>query len=346
MNKWEQEVKGSHMDLSIIVPIFNTSIPQLGRCFASLSPAEGITAEVILVDDGSGEETASFCREAAKRHGFRYLRQKHLGVSAARNAGLETSEGRYVLFVDADDELIASNLKKQELDTTADILFYDFELMESGRSRKVALFDSPSCAALGRAELISAACHNRLNSACGKLFRREFLLDNRCGFDETMVFAEDAAFVLNAAAGANSACYRNKMLYRYHHDFKSGDRRLSSFPERVLRNSVHLYHLRQRTLDMPEIRSLFSEQELADLYLAVSDRLVRDLFEGVCSLHLLRRYDRELDQLILPLAAEVSRKYGDRFSRKTRLKCLLLRKNRGLLLSACGYLREIYIRIR
>lgn len=333
------------MDLSIIVPVYNTSPVQLRRCLDSLTLIAGIAAEVILVDDGSREETASFCRDNALRHGFRYLRQEHLGVSAARNAGLETAKGRYILFVDADDELMASNLHRQDLDTAADILFYDHELIESGRSRRTALFDCRSTALI-RAELISAACHNRLNSSCGKLFRREFLEENHCRFDEAMVYAEDAAFVLNAVTLANSAFYRNRVLYRYYHDFKSGNRRLAAFPENVLRSSLHLSHLRQSALDAPEVRNLFSEQERSDLHLAVTDRLVRDLFESVCSLHLMKNCDAERDQWIPPLAAEALQTYADRFSRKTRLKCLLLTQNRRMLLWLCGFFREIYIRIR
>jgi len=92
--------------LSIVVCTHNR-LAHLQDCLASLAcqSAEPGDFEVLVVDNASSDGTAGWARSfCAERPGFRYLREDRLGLSAARNAGQEAAQGRYVAFIDDDAE--------------------------------------------------------------------------------------------------------------------------------------------------------------------------------------------------------------------------------------------------
>ncbi|MFR7737642.1 MAG: glycosyltransferase, partial [Eggerthella lenta] len=99
--------------ISIIVPVYNKE-RSLQNCIDSLDAQtiDKSLMEVILVNDGSTDESLSICERAAQRHSYiRVLSQKNQGVSAARNAALSQALGRYLMFLDADDFVSKATLK-------------------------------------------------------------------------------------------------------------------------------------------------------------------------------------------------------------------------------------------
>ncbi len=97
--------------VSIIVPIYNAG-KTLKNCLTSIMEQSFSDYEVILVNDGSEDDSGSICKEFEKRHNnIIYLEQKNQGASCARNTGLERAAGRYVVFVDSDDRIDANFLK-------------------------------------------------------------------------------------------------------------------------------------------------------------------------------------------------------------------------------------------
>ena len=98
--------------ISIIVPVYNTG-GYLVRCLESLIAQTYQNIEIILVDDGSTDGRGAGCDDFARRNGrIRVIHQQNSGVSAARNAGLETAEGEYVFFLDSDDILPSDSLER------------------------------------------------------------------------------------------------------------------------------------------------------------------------------------------------------------------------------------------
>ena len=92
--------------LSIIIPVYNAE-KTLDRCLNSILDQEFDSFEVILVDDGSKDASASICdRYAVSDSRFVVKHQSNSGVSTSRNAGLDMARGEYVMFVDSDDALI------------------------------------------------------------------------------------------------------------------------------------------------------------------------------------------------------------------------------------------------
>ena len=106
----------SELLLSVIVPVYNAAAT-LEKCAASVLDQAPEAAELILVDDGSADDSPALCDRLAAQDGrVRVIHQKNGGASAARNAGLAAAKGRYVQFVDADDWVDTAALEERYFD--------------------------------------------------------------------------------------------------------------------------------------------------------------------------------------------------------------------------------------
>lgn len=120
--------------VSVIVPIYNAE-PFIQQCVESIASQTYPELEIILIDDGSGDKSLEICRELRSADGrIRILCQEHKGVSAARNQGLETATGSYLLFIDSDDmihpELVEAFVRQMDK-CGADLAFCDYRKLES-----------------------------------------------------------------------------------------------------------------------------------------------------------------------------------------------------------------------
>lgn len=101
--------------VSFIIPIYNAT-PYLHRCVESVLTQEnlnGQTLQIILVDDGSTDDSLTVAnRFAARNKAVQVITQPHAGQSAARNNGMTHAEGEYIAFVDADDWIAPDWLAK------------------------------------------------------------------------------------------------------------------------------------------------------------------------------------------------------------------------------------------
>lgn len=91
--------------ISVIIPVYNVG-GVLRRCLDSVINQTWRDLEIVLIDDGSTDESPKICDEYAMLDGrIRVIHQKNKGVSAARNVGVKQSTGEYISFVDSDDYL-------------------------------------------------------------------------------------------------------------------------------------------------------------------------------------------------------------------------------------------------
>ena len=89
--------------ISIIVPVYNVEA-YLRECIESIRNQIYTNIEVYLIDDGSKDSSGSICDEySIKDKRIITLHQKNMGVSAARNNGLQHARGEWILFIDSDD---------------------------------------------------------------------------------------------------------------------------------------------------------------------------------------------------------------------------------------------------
>ncbi len=100
--------------VSVIIPTYNRA-ELLPRALDSVVGQTYTDWEIVLIDDGSTDETSDVVRDYADRLGERLVavRQSNKGSSASRNRGIEVSRGRFVAFLDSDDEFLPTKLERQ-----------------------------------------------------------------------------------------------------------------------------------------------------------------------------------------------------------------------------------------
>lgn len=99
--------------LSIVIPAFNVE-EYIERCLMSILDSSYQNLDVIVVDDGSEDDTVKLCRKFAQQDSLKRIKiieNMHEGVSKARNAGILAAQGKYITFVDADDYIDNNRLK-------------------------------------------------------------------------------------------------------------------------------------------------------------------------------------------------------------------------------------------
>ena len=184
--------------VTIIIPIYNME-KHLRRCLESVQQQTYTNIEVLLVDDGSIDNSASICQEFCLNDTrFRYLFQKNAGVSAARNYGLAVASGDLLGFCDSDDWIAPDYIEKLEQE-------FNWELcdLSIGGSCDVdqngVITHIPMLTA--RRETIDSFTKNfwlyydseMLNTIGNKLFRRKLITHS---FDVTMNCGEDLKFAM------------------------------------------------------------------------------------------------------------------------------------------------------
>ena len=116
--------------VDIIIPVYNTSADLLEHCFLSAINQTWKNIKIIVVNDGSKrQETLDIIEKYSKKPNIKIIYQENAGVSAARNTGLDYSNGDYVFFLDSDD-FIDENYIKRMLDV---LQVQQVKLVFSGR---------------------------------------------------------------------------------------------------------------------------------------------------------------------------------------------------------------------
>lgn len=145
--------------ISVIIPFYN-EIPLVHRAIESVKAQLDAEVEIILVDDGSTEDTSSVARAEAADPRIRLLRQPNRGAAVARNRGMMTARGEYIAFLDADDTFLPHKLRRQhELMQEHGALFShtSYYVSYPGKKETLGLMSS------GR---LTGACYPELIASC------------------------------------------------------------------------------------------------------------------------------------------------------------------------------------
>ena len=114
--------------VSVIIPVYNVG-KYLRQCLDSVLAQTYTEYEVLLIDDGSTDSSADICREYCKKDSrFKLYQKQNGGASSARNLGLFHSKGKYVYFLDSDDEITTNAIGKMVVcasENCADLVFIE-----------------------------------------------------------------------------------------------------------------------------------------------------------------------------------------------------------------------------
>lgn len=177
-----------HPFFSIVIPVYNTE-KELGRCVDSVIAQTFHDFEVILVDDGSTDSSGEICdRYAAQDHRIKTIHKQNGGCSAARNTGIRTAIGDYLLFVDSDDmwdDVNALKDIKRIIDDNAEIVIDTvcFGVSIYNEDGKLVKIRKPVTYNLILEDKYQAVKHlvytnQYFSTSYVKALRREFFLEN------------------------------------------------------------------------------------------------------------------------------------------------------------------------
>lgn len=215
--------------VSIVVPVYKTE-KYLERCVSSLVRQTLKGIEIILVDDGSPDNSGIKCDYFAKTDSrIKVIHKANGGLSSARNAGLNAVNGKYVGFVDSDDDVEPDMYEKLALiaeQYQVDFVMSDYLRIEADGNRYIKTISIEE--GLYTKERINKDIfpslimgenidYGPLLSVCHCLYRREFLARNHIRFDEQVRWSEDNIFSACMGYHANSFYYlKNEALYHYY----------------------------------------------------------------------------------------------------------------------------------
>lgn len=210
--------------ISVVVPIYNVE-KYLPKCIESIISQTYKNLEIILVDDGSTDNSGKIIDEYAKKDSrILAIHKPNGGCSSARNYALDIATGSYIAFADSDDilnereyEVLYNLIKKHdadisfcELQTISTEEFEQYPNIELKQRKKEELFEKT----ITPAEALNLMI---LNSEVGnyvalKLFKKELFEGHRFA---DKVYYEDVALVYKVIAGAEKIAYTNEKLYFY-----------------------------------------------------------------------------------------------------------------------------------
>ncbi|RKQ89826.1 CDP-glycerol glycerophosphotransferase (TagB/SpsB family) [Mycolicibacterium mucogenicum 261Sha1.1M5] len=187
--------------VSVIVPVFNGE-QFLTRCLDSIFAQTMPDFEVLVVNDGSTDETASILAEyAAARPELTVIEQANAGQGAARNRALGEARGEFVLFVDADDFIERVTLQvttERALEDESDLVHFDWKFVRA-KPDHLGTYDYYNIEPFWHQRLLHGAeCEQlfRMHSyfSVTNLYRRSFLNENNLRYEEGQIY-EDNPFL-------------------------------------------------------------------------------------------------------------------------------------------------------
>ena len=203
--------------MSIIIPIFNTGT-LLKKCVDSVLAQSLTDIEVILVDDGSDDDSGEICDEFAQRDNrVKVIHKKNEGVSIARNTGIKQSKGEYIGFVDSDDWIdkdMYSNLYNKAKETGAEIVMCDaVTKYDDKNDEEDTISQLATDSFLKREEIYPKLLMEMAGSAWRCIYKRELLERYDIDFPVGLKFSEDRIFNILAMGNSKGLYYIKKAYY-------------------------------------------------------------------------------------------------------------------------------------
>lgn len=257
--------------ISIIIPVFNVE-DFLTKCVESVKNQTYKNLEIILINDGSTDNSGSLC-DALKLSDSRIsvIHKQNGGLSDARNAGLEAATGDFIAFLDSDDWVdpdMYEVLHDLLVQHNADISICRFKniynhMIEDGSTGEIAVYDNiGAIKAIARIENNFYPTHNVWN----KLYRSELVKNFR--FIKGML-VEDLYFTPKVIYASKKCVYIDKAMHNY----------LRERPDSIMNAPINLKRIRDELNGFNEFASFLEELGLPEYSLSIQETYLRKLME-------------------------------------------------------------------
>ena len=213
--------------VSIIIPVYNTE-QYLQRCLDSIQSQTYSFLEVVLVDDGSTDNSGRICDEYAQKDSrFNVIHKENKGVTKARIDGFNASQGEYVFFIDADDtieedaiEKLVDNSQKFKVDISICqiSIVVDGKKMLQYRAARRGYYTKNDIQRLLNENFLFDVNSHRSGFPlylCGKLFKRDVLV-NKLERGNGFWYGEDMIALLSIVKETESLYFLEESLYNYY----------------------------------------------------------------------------------------------------------------------------------
>ena len=210
------------MKVSIIIPAYNVA-PFITHTLSSLKTDDDIEHEIIVINDGSTDQTASVISEYIENstQNIKFINQINSGVSAARNAGINAAIGEFIIFLDGDDFVengYISELYTAAINNSCEIVTCMYNHIWENGEKVSKNFDKymkmPNL--FTWEQFLQTFLYNTTMINTGSLlFKLSIIKDNNLRFDETMTHCEDHKFFVDCFIKANKVYHIKKILYNY-----------------------------------------------------------------------------------------------------------------------------------
>lgn len=207
-------MKLNHLYFSIIIPCHNSQ-DFIFNTIESLLKQNRNDFEIIVIDDCSTDSTLLKLDEIKNDKVRIFVNEVNSGPNFSRNLGIEKSRGKFVLFLDSDDNIVGNALEvlyKYSLFNGFDFLSFGFDFISSETQLLKKLnFENRF---LINDEIIKEYLTGKIYSVCwNKLYSRDFLIDNNIRFIPDKVHGRDSVFTLDCSTKANKVLLISEILY-------------------------------------------------------------------------------------------------------------------------------------
>jgi N-acetyllactosaminide beta-1,6-N-acetylglucosaminyl-transferase len=212
--------KGLDVLISIIVPVYNAE-KYIEKCVGSLIKQTYEKIEIILIDDGSKDNSYKICKEMQSRDSrIISLSKSNGGASSARNRGLKEAKGEYIAFVDADDyvekdyvQIMYEAIEKNGSDIA---ICKPIKQYDDGATIEEKKYPNIHwCDGSGLLKFLRLEFDINWGAVWNKLFRTKIIKKYKLRYDERIKYGEDFLFVGSYLAYSYSGCIIDKVGYHY-----------------------------------------------------------------------------------------------------------------------------------
>lgn len=239
--------------VSIVIPVYNTE-RFLWACIDSIQAQTFKNWEVILVDDGSTDNSPGICDRIVRNDKrFHVIHKENGGVSNARNAGIEAAKGKYLMFIDADDNIYPTCIEKllepmEQFNT--DLTVCGYERFRAQWKQEYQFTRYSLILMKERKQYLMTFTVPKTNlfgvSIWAKLYRMDIVRDYGIRFDPEITYEEDCDFNVNYLEHVKTVAAIGDILYRY----RQWDFSLSkAYRKDTYRFLVHGFHKRLDLLE-------------------------------------------------------------------------------------------------